>query len=68
MKTMLELAANTPGVQPAVYAQALTLGGIVAQMESDAAQSRTLLERSVAWWRPLNDHVGLALALANLGF
>jgi non-specific serine/threonine protein kinase len=68
MKAMLDLAANTFGVQPALYAQALTLGGIVAQMEADAAGSRTLLKRSVALWRPLGDPVGLAMALANLGF
>ncbi|HYW86812.1 MAG TPA: helix-turn-helix domain-containing protein, partial [Chloroflexota bacterium] len=68
MKAMLDLAANTPGVQPAMYAQALTLGGIVAQMEADAAKSRTLLEKSVALWRLLDDPVGLAMALANLGF
>jgi non-specific serine/threonine protein kinase len=68
MKAMLDLAANTFGVQPALYAQALTLGGIVAQMEADTVGSRTLLERSVALWRPLDDPVGLAMALANLGF
>jgi hypothetical protein len=65
---MLDLAANTSGVQPALYAQALTLGGIIAQMEADAARSRSLLEASVTAWRPLGDPVGLAMALANLGF
>jgi non-specific serine/threonine protein kinase len=68
MRATLDLAANTSGVEPALYAQALTLGGIVAQMEADAARARTLLETSVALWRPLDDPVGLAMALANLGF
>jgi non-specific serine/threonine protein kinase len=68
MAAMLELAASTPGVQQALFAQALTLGGIVAQMDGDPARSRSLLEASVAAWRPLGDTVGLAMAFANLGY
>jgi non-specific serine/threonine protein kinase len=68
MKAVLELAANASGVQTALYAHVLTLAGIVAQMQADAATSRGLLESSAAAWRPLGDPVGLAMALANLGF
>ena len=68
MAAMLDLAANTSGVQPALYAQALIFGGIVAQMDGDPARSRTLLETGVTSWRPLGDTVGLAMALANLGY
>jgi predicted ATPase len=68
MDAMLDLAAQSSGVPPALYAQALTLGGIVAGMEADSARSRILLESSVALWRSLCDPVGLAMALSNLGY
>jgi hypothetical protein len=65
---MLDLAAHTSGVPPALYAQALTGDGIVAQVEADPARSRMLLERSVALWRSLGDSDGLAMALSNLDY
>jgi non-specific serine/threonine protein kinase len=68
LEAVLELADREPeSVPPALRALTLFFGGVVTYMQADVARSRALLERSVALWRTVDDQVGLAFALANLG-
>jgi predicted ATPase/DNA-binding XRE family transcriptional regulator len=68
VEAMLDLADRTPdGVAPALRAQALMFGGMLARIQGDWAADRVFVEKSVAIWGTLNDDVGLAQALSNLG-
>ena len=67
VEATLDLAAETSGVPPALHAQALMFGGMLAQMQAGAARARAYLGASVAAWRALGDPVGLAMSLARLG-
>jgi tetratricopeptide (TPR) repeat protein len=68
LDAMLELAERTPNaIAPAVRAQALMFGGTTARMQGDLATAATFLERCVAIYRTVDDDLGLAYGLANLG-
>jgi tetratricopeptide (TPR) repeat protein len=65
---MLELSDRTSeAVSPASRAQAFMFGGMIARVRGDLAMGQTFLERSVAIYRTLDDDLGLAYALLNLG-
>jgi predicted ATPase len=67
VEATLDLAAETPGVPPALHAQALMFGGMLAQMQAGAARARAFLEASVKAWRTLGDRVGLAVVARQVG-
>ena len=68
VEAMLQLADRTSeAVSPASRAQAFMFGGIIARTQGDLAMAQTFLERCVAISRTLDDDLGLAYGLMNLG-
>jgi transcriptional regulator with XRE-family HTH domain len=59
--------AVLPLSAPDAEASSSIFGGVVVLLQGDVARSRELLETSVALWRTVDDHVGLAIALYGLG-
>jgi len=68
VEAMLDLADRTQdAVPPALRAQALMFGGVFARIQGELGTALRLLETCVAIWRTLDDDLGLAQGLANLG-
>jgi tetratricopeptide (TPR) repeat protein len=66
---MLDLAASpavAAMVPPAVHAQALLLGSVVARLQGDYASAQRRSQQSLALWLRLDDRIGLTQGLNNV--
>jgi len=68
LEAMLNLAErNSDAVSPALRANALLYGNVIARIQGDYATARKFSETCVAIYRTLDDDVGLAYGLGFLG-